>query len=198
MSHLLKSVNEQAESIRQYLPQVKLFKGATLQSLLVGLAEELFKVDRDIRLYNDEIIPTNTVKYLGEWEKAVGIPDSCFTGTGSFDERRTHVLAKLGALGVQTSQDFVDVAALFGIAVTVSSGTDSGLPPATFPLTFPFTMFGGTKQDRFTIVVTYTVTAASRFPWTFPYTFGDDTLLFLECLFNKLKPANCSVIFEQV
>ena len=116
-------------------------------------------------------------------------------GTGTNDERRRDILAKLASLGVQTAQDFEDLAEIFGITVQVESGADVA---TIFPFIFPALFFSSTKEARFTIVVTFLEEAPNAFPLTFPITFGDELIGLLECLFAKLKPANCDIIFKQV
>jgi uncharacterized protein YmfQ (DUF2313 family) len=127
-------------------------------------------------------------------QKAVGIPDDCFPGTGDADERRNHILTKLSSLGIQTADEFVALAALFGVTVTVESGSVSG----AFPMVFPITFFDASQPARYTIVVTFTVIGGDDFPFEFPFTFGDAATAILECLFSKLKPANCGLIFKQI
>ena len=137
-----------------------------------------------------------TVSFLDEWESAVGIPDDCFTGQGTNDERRRDILTKLASLGIQTAQDFEDLAEIFGVDVIVLGGAESG---SVFPLIFPvIVFFNSAKEARFTIIVTFILEAANEFPLTFPIQFGSDEIAILECLFTKLKPANCDIIFQQV
>jgi len=194
---LLRTIEDQAQSLANYLPGGRVFTpkndpNSNLRAVLRGMASELFTADGYIRTYQQEIIPDETVLFIDEWERAVGIPDSCFKGTGTIDERRLHVLVKLASLGVQTAQDFIDLAALFGVTITVTAGSTSG----GFPMTFPIRLFG--PAAYFTIIVQFTVESIERFPLTYPITFGDETIGLLECLFTKLKPANCDLIFEQV
>lgn len=193
----LRTVEEQAQSLANCLPGGRVFApknrgDSNLRAFIRGLAGELFRADSYIRLFEQEIIPDATVLFIDEWEQAVGIPDACFTGTGDLATRRRDVLIKLGALGVQTADDFVELASLFGVVVTVSSGST----PGGFPMTFPILLLG--PAAYYTIIVQFTVTAANRFPMTFPITFGDSDIATIECLFTQLKPANCQLIFEQV
>lgn len=186
------------KSLADYLPGDPLFAskgvaGSTLRRLLQGLSGELYRCNGYLRGYASEILPDQTTKYLGEWERALGIPDSCFDGQGTVEERRRDVLAKLASLGVQTVDDFVELAAFFGATVTIENGSARGI----FPMAFPIILFDTAKQARFTIYVTFTAPLASRFPLTFPFTFGDDAIAIMECLFNKLRPANVKVIFAQ-
>ena len=199
MAAQLRTLEEQAQSLANYLPGGKLFNSANIHNsnfrkLIRGLAGELVTADGNVRLYQQEILPDETVLFIDEWEQAVGIPDSCFPGTGDLDERRLHVLIKLASLGVQTAQDFIDLAALFGIVITVRSGHINGV----FPMVFPWIFFDSEKTAHLTIIVTCTVQEANRYAFTFPFLFGDNVIFILECLFRKLIPANCDIIFEQV
>lgn len=171
----------------------KSIQDSNFRKLILGMAGELFRANGLLREYSGEILPDETNKFLSEWESALGIPDTCFTGTGSNDERRRDTLVKLSALGIQTVQDFIDLAALFGITVTVTPGLDE----IQFPLTFPVLMFSTETEARFTIVVNFSGTGISRFPYIFPLLFGSGEIAILECIFTKLKPANCNIIFQQ-
>lgn len=173
-----RDLNQYADSLARYFPGGALFAsravdGSTFRRLIVGLAGELFRSNGFIKEYCEELLPDETVKFIDEWESAVGIRDDCFTGTGTLDERRRDILVKLASSGIQTVQDFIDLADLFGITVTVTG-------------------------SRFTITVNFIVTAAEEFPYIFPLPFGNEQIAILECLFNLLKPANCKVIFEQI
>lgn len=194
-----RDLEQYTNSLAAYLPGGILFasksvNNSNFRKLLRGMAGELFRSNGLLKEYSEEILPDQTVKFISEWESALGIPDDCFSGTGTIDERRRDVLVKLAALGVQTADDFIALGVTFGATVQVRAGSVNG----TFPLLFPIILFDNVKQARFTIIVTFTVQQASRFPLTFPFTFGDSGIAILECLFQKLKPANCDIIFEQI
>jgi len=194
-----RDIDAYADSLADYMPGGVLFTAKSIQDsnfrkLLRGIAGELFEVNGLLREYSGEILPDQTSKFLDEWEMALGIPDDCFSGTGSLDERRRDVLVKLASLGVQTATDFIELAALFGIAVDVIPAIDE----ITFPLTFPIPMFDTEKDARFSIFVRFFDDQANSFPLTFPFTFGSGEIGILECLFGKIKPANVNLIFQQV
>lgn len=194
-----RDLEQYTDSLADYMPGGILFASKSIhdsnfRKLLTGMAGELFRANGYLKSYNDEIIPDQTVKFIEEWESALGIPDSCFKATGTIIERRRDVLVKLAALGVQTSDDFVALALTFGITVTINSG----IREIAFPLVFPVIMFSTLKEGRFTIIVRFTDQSANRFPLVFPITFGSGEIVILECLFTKLKPANCDIIFQQV
>ena len=193
------SHEQHTQILADYLPGGRLFVAKNIadsnfRKLLRGLSYELFTADGYLRDFQEDINPSTTTYFIGEWERALGIPDSCFSGDGSLTERRRDVVVKLASLGIQSADDFVDLGALFGITVEVRSGRYFN----TFPLIFPILLGSTEKEARFTIVVDFTVEGVSRFPLTFPFTFGNDTIAVLECLFRKLKPANCDILFRQV
>ena len=194
-----RDIEQYTNSLADYLPGGCLFASKSVDNsnfrkLLRGMAGELFRSNGLLKEYSEQIIPDQTIKFISEWESTLGIPDSCFSGTGTLVERRRDILVKLAALGVQTANDFIDLATTFGITVTINAG----IQEITFPLVFPVVMFNTLKDARFTIVVRFTVEAANAFPLVFPITFGSGEIAILECLFTKLKPDNCNIIFRQV
>ncbi len=193
-------LSEQADILASYLPGGRLFRKASVadsnfRNLLLGLAGEMTAVDDAIQRYYDQYKPDATTEYLAEWERALGIPDDCFSGTGPVADRRRDILAKLAALGVQTAKDFVDLAALFGVTATIRGGRASGV----FDMyAFPIMFYDSPKAARFTMIVTLSGPIGSVFTSTFPLQFGSDIMGVIECLFTHLKPANVNIIFERV
>ena len=183
------SIDEHIIALAAYLPDGRTFEakgisGSNVRQLLEGMSAELKRSQEYINTLNQEFIPDQTVLFLDEWERALGIPDSCFSGSGSSDERRRDILTKLASLGVQTIEDFENVAAIFGVSATVQAGIDSSV------------VFNSLRDARYTIVVS--VSSIEGFPYTFPLLFGSSTVALLECIFNKLKPDNCQVLFEGI
>lgn len=166
---------------------------SNFRKFLDGLSAEVMTANGFLKSYQDEYDIRTTTLFIDEWESALGIPDDCFTGTSSIEDRRRDALAKLASLGVQTPEDFVDLAAIFGVSVTIKSGIDVG----GFPVTFPF-ILGDAKTLRNTIIVEYSVVTGQLFPFTFPLTFGDPAIDLIRCLFGKLKPATAILQFDEV
>ena len=194
------NIEDHADALADYMPNGRLFEAKKIgnsnyRQLLRGIASELFTAEGYLISLNDEYLPDQTVLFLDEWESALGIPDSCFSGAGTIIERRRDILVKLASLGVQTANDFEGLGDIFGVSVKVHPGISFS---SVFPATFPFIFFNSAKEARFTIIVDFTVEEASKFTLTFPFTFGSGEIGVLECLFSKLKPANCDIIFRQV
>lgn len=193
------ATNKYTDSVARYLPGGRLFSakfiaGSNLRNLLRGIAQRFIQADAYIDELLTEYLPDQTALFLDEWEFVLGIPDSCFDGGGTATDRRTAILVKLSALGVQTQADFVALAAKFGVSVNVLPGIEVYNTPALAPginLT-------SEKQARFTIVVTYNLDSGQVFPYTYPIPFGTSEIAVLQCLFRKVKPANVQAIFQKV
>jgi uncharacterized protein YmfQ (DUF2313 family) len=194
-------IETHTQRLADYLPGGRVFQArnihdSNLRKLLRGLARELFTADGYLRDFQEDIAPSVTTYFIDEWERALGIPDDCFSGSGTLSERRAAVLIKLASLGVQTADDFVELAAVFGLTVEVVSGSVSGV----FPLSFPVLVFGTAEDARFTIIVNIEtpLTESETFPFAFPIPFGTKEVGLLRCMFSKLVPANCNLIVRQV
>ena len=163
-----------ASSLGAYLPGDPLFAGkqsitTNLYKLLLGLAGELFRCNGLLNTFNSEIFPDTTEKFLVEWEAVLGIDP----GSNTDDQRRTDIAVQLSALGVQTNADFVALAALFGVPVTIVG-------------------------DTYTITINIESALEQQFPYSFPLPFGGSQTTVLKTLFDPLIPANCILIITQV
>ena len=184
------SIDELVQSLAAYLPGGEMFiaawvAGTNQNDLLRGLCYSLLDAENYLQVFNSEFIPDNTNVFIDEWESALGIPDDCFPGADEPDLsiRRNHILVKLASLGVQTSADFVNLATILGFPdTTVISGVNEGITPIS--------------EARFTIVVGFPAPPSNIFPLNFPIPFGTTQFAILECLFTKLKPANCVIQFQ--
>ncbi len=205
---MARSPEEQTNSLAAYLPQGRAFaakhvEGSVTRGLLAGLSGELIRNAELIEEFRQEILPDETILFVDEWERAVGIPDACFTGSGTVAERRADVLAKLTSLGVQTSEDMRLLALLvYGVELTIVN------PPVDTVNVFPYTFnptgepdpdsdggefnFGlSNRESRFQIVIRYdNLPISVRFPYTFPIPFLTREVAVIECLFAALRPAN--------
>jgi len=191
------SLNQHARSLADYLPNGRMFEAKNIgdsnfRQLIKGLSGELFTAEGYLITLEKEYFPDLTNLFLSEWEQALSIPDDCFTGTGTNDERRRDIIVKLSALGVQTADDFVELGELFGVDITITTGSEAG----SFPMSFPLIFFNTPGDSRFTIIVNFPLPTGGFFVYDFPIIFGDATQSTLRCLFSKLRPANCQVIFR--
>jgi uncharacterized protein YmfQ (DUF2313 family) len=189
---------QQAQTLANYIPSGKVFAAKNIFStnfrkFLLGFAVEVMRVDALIALFRKDTIPDTTKNFLSEWETALGIPDSCLSATGIDIQRQLEILIKLAGYGLQTAQDFVDLAAKFDITITVEGGANRGIYDGLPPISF-----GSDKEARFTLVITPQEIIGESFTYTFPITFGTASLATLECLFTRFKPANVNLLYENV
>lgn len=194
-----KTTEQRAKTLADYLPNGELFRAkneedSSLRNLLLGLAIEIGRTEEKMNEITREYDPRFTQLLIEEWESALGIPDDCFPGNGTLEERRDHVVIKLG-LAVSTEESFEALAAEFGYTVDVVGGAYHG----AFPMVFPIVFFPSGKDARFTLIVDLDEDLnPSLFDLTFPFTFGPKQSNIIECLFKKLKPANVDLLFRYI
>lgn len=196
---MIKTEEEQAQTIANHMPSGRAFgaknvSGTNIRQFLLGLAKELIRVDALLVLFRSDILPDETEHFIDEWESAVDIPDSCLKGTGDNDERRLHIIAKLARMAIQTNPDFVDLANYFGISVTIESGSIHG----AFPYTFPIVFYPDARAAHHTLIINFSSPGEPTFPYTFPIVFGSNDLIRMQCIFNKLKPANVDITYTSL
>lgn len=184
------SISDQADHIADYLPDDETFEGkivanTNIRKILEVLGVQANRFEELLNIFTIEMDPSCAVHILEEWEKMLGIPDDCFSVDGeTLVNRQRNALIKLARMSVQTNEDFTTLANSFGVTATVQSGIDSGI-----------TFSGGDQEARFTVVISFVGEETEVFPYTFPIAFGSVLLGILECVFQKIKPANCNVRF---
>ena len=196
------SIDQQGLRIAQFLPTGKAWDAATdtnknMGKLFRGLGVELYRLELLIQTVNREGDINQTVELIRDWETAVGIPDDCFTDITDVSEqglidRRNNVILKLQNIRIQSAQDYIDLALnSFGETIAVTPGGEAGL----FPLKFPFVFFASGKVAKFTIIIDFEENE-SIFPLPFPFPFVTGVTGVLQCVFTKIKPANCNILFR--
>jgi uncharacterized protein YmfQ (DUF2313 family) len=198
MSYLVNRTQEQqTDVIAGYLPNNEIFESknypdSNLRKVLLGLALEFTNYRDSINELVQQYFPDETTLFIEDWEQVVGIPDECLPVASTIEERRTNVLLKLAGINATTAQQFTDIAAILGFEIEVTNATDF----STFPYTLPIVLL--TAADLpFTIFVTIIGEEPTNvFPYTFPFSFSDPIEDLLRCLFEKLIPAHCQIIFR--
>lgn len=200
----VRNTETQTNILASYLPNGKTFvskniKEKNLRKLLKGFSGTGQEVDQIVKDIIDKynLKETTDETFLSLWEKAVGIPDECIEVEDDVEQRRLNIIFKLLAKNVQTDTDFVNLLETIGFEIDITSplaAINPGL--GSFPLQFPINFFQDAKQARFTIIVRINnVSAPVSFPLQFPIQFSLTTNE-VECLINKLKPANVEVRFN--
>lgn len=189
-----RTLQEEAGVLRQYLPANPLYSGDNLKKVLVGLAASWLDYRAFINRLGDEYNINTTEDLISSWEGFVGIPDSCFNIAPTIEERRQNVLLKIAGLNVATARQFENIAQILGFSIQVNSGIEE----ASFPLTFPAILLGAGDLGFTILVKIDSSLKPSGFPLTFPFEFTGDAPDILQCLFNKIKPANTQIIFKYI
>jgi uncharacterized protein YmfQ (DUF2313 family) len=187
----------QTQVLADFMPNDRLFinkniDGTNLRALLQGLGFEFFRTELLFERVYEEYDPRTTTELITEWEKLLGIPDGCISISTDIETRRSNVILKLTALGIQTVDDFITLAERLGYEITIDAGADFGL----FTFVFPITLFDNAQQARFAMRVNINLPPQEAFTYTFPLTFGVEKATILECFFQQLKPANVKIIFN--
>lgn len=185
-----------AEQLARLLPPGPLFQpnvGPNLKAVLEALALEFERVHGRVEQLLREQAPRSTSELLGDWERALGLPDNCAGSSSSTDVRRAAVLARLAVPGGNTRSDLVRLALTLGYPIDIEEHR-------------PFRV-GSRIGDRLNEVDAgwpwaFTVHApvvTSRFFRAGSSSAGDALSTFsnapLECNVRRVKPAQSPVVF---
>lgn len=194
------TVEEHQQALGQYFLNDRLgtnknIIGSNLYKMFMGLAGEFQRVDALFQSVWDgtNILTTQDINYIELWEGAVGIPNSYFTQTTSLsiNDRRQQILIQLRSLGVLTEQDFIDLAALLGYAITIQQGINTLYPPYSVP----HLPLGNEKEARFVMIIYGLVGTLKDYPpYDVPH-FPRNPASQLQTLFNILKPSNTIILY---
>lgn len=185
------TIENQQQLLADYFPNDRMWTAknipeSTLFKFIYGLGNEIMMVEDLMNEISCEYDINNTTQLIDEWERALGLPDSCLRIPTTIQERRDRVILKLALMNVATEQDFIDLAARLGFTITIRSGAENSIFPACFPMNF----CSSPKDARFTMVIhIVTPPPTTTFPMCFPYCWTECAQAVLMCLFAKLKPA---------
>lgn len=170
--------------------------GTVFFRVLLGLAAEFARVHNAALLLIAEADPRTTTFMLPDWERELGLPDQCSGELPTIEQRRQAVLSRLVDIAPVTPQDFINLAASLGYAVTIEEGQ---------PLVYNHPL-GPTRRyksylSRFKWTVF--VLSSQKTPRRYGKAFYNERYLeasnpLLECLFRRFKPAHTAVEFVYV
>lgn len=177
------SVTDYRRQLQQLLPQGAAWPRepeAVLTALLDALAAELVRIDDYLVALVDEMLPNTTTELLSEWETITGLPGVCSDEVRTTPEaRRIDIMGKLAASGGASRDYFIQIAATYGVEVSIQEF-------------HPFRAGIATAGD-----------ALWNGDWPFTWRVrvpglsdADGSRVVLECLFNAIKPAHTIVIFD--
>lgn len=168
-----------------------------------------------------ELNPYQTTDLIADWETALSLPDACLPSATTLDQRRTNILFRLAKKRWTTAQDWIDLAALFGLTIQVTPGWHvqrralfgSGTPAAPLPPSFgaewefPLNFDIFPRLGRFRVYIDVVGLNYAGFEYGgglvtsevgFPIPFGEtnSSLLTLQCIFDRIRPANVVIIWN--
>ncbi len=184
---------EHTQAVADFLPNGRIFgsknsDNSNLRQYLRIFAPEMARFEQTYLELSCECDINQADVYLQNWERALGIPDDCFLGTGTIDERRRDVRVKLAGMNISTEQEFIDLAAEFGQTVTIEPLVADVFPPFDIPMT------PSNDETAFIWVVRGPGLSSFVPPYDIPLDLPLQEPIII-CLFNKLKPAFISIIF---
>ena len=93
--------------------------GTVLDLLLDAIAAQMADVDSTAANLLDEIRPSTTFDLLPDWERVVGLPDSCSVLGSTITVRRASLLEKLVTKPTLNASEFVRIGRTFGVDIVV-------------------------------------------------------------------------------
>jgi uncharacterized protein YmfQ (DUF2313 family) len=122
--HLRRSGDDYAQQYLELLPTGQAWPrepGSVLVNACFGLNEYWGFVDgRAGDLLEIESDPRTTTELLPDWERAWGLPDPCYPGASTLDERRKMLVLQMTLLGEQSRDFFIRTAAWVGHDIKIT------------------------------------------------------------------------------
>ena len=187
---------ENANILAQYLRNDDLhasknIEGSNLRKLLLGLAEGFKDVNNNINILVKNGNVNEATELIELWEKTVGIPDDCLDNSGTIEERRNKVLIKFAGLQGTLIEQFeyvINLLGYSGIEILPAYNYLQIPTPIPTPLVsidaIPFTIFVKLPDEL----------TPTQIPAPIP-TPLDNPIPLIDCIFNKLKPANIKILY---
>ena len=161
-------------------------EGNLLTRLLQCFANELSRIEADAWRLLNETDPGVAVDLLEDWERVLGLPESCFVDRElTIDERQRQAHVKLfQAAQTATRQFYIDYAASLGFTITVETEDLSTAPRRMGVARMGFERMGGSSGDSIFQITIH------------PGGASDND--FLKCSLNKVKPAHTIITYIEL
>lgn len=194
------TLDQTADNLALHLPQgraweSKSIEGTNLRALVKASALPFNSIEQIVELIAREFDINQTTLLIDEWEKSVGLPDTCLGPLIDIEDRRALVIERLRKRAVVTLEELqaaIDV--IFpGVGIALYAGTDY----YTFEYSFELDFIGGINE-RFVIVATVPP-QNPQFEYSFEFDFerGVD-LDKLRCYLRKIIPGNVALVIEEL
>jgi hypothetical protein len=181
----------------EYAPNGKIFnkkrdENSNLFKYFKGVSKEQIKVIETLNTIFDGLFPKNDTSLLEYHESDLGIPDNIFSGQGSIADRQRDVIVKKYMMRGNRLHDFLDIANIYGVGVTIRTG----LQTTVFPLSFPLVFATDINIERHTLYITLSVDNDFIFPLPFPLQFAaESNVSKIKKIYNHIKPVTTRIIY---
>lgn len=174
--------------------------GKTAYKLFNAYADAYEDMSEALCRLVSELNPYSTEQLITEWERSVGLPDACLPAATTLQERRDQVIFRLTKRRWSTEQDWHDLAALFGLTITIIQGWRVQ-EPALFDMCFDSWFFDFPRLGRFYVYIDVIEGCGDTtgFDYSFDYPFstlGSGCDLF-KCILERVKPANVVILWNR-
>lgn len=185
---------EQTQSLANLLPSGRVFASKNLndsnfRQYLRIFAPEMSRFENELLQISREHDINDATFYLTNWEKALGIPDECFPGSGTLEERRLHCIIKLACMNVSTEQDMIDLALKLGYEITIEPLIENIFPPYEIPM-LPI----GFPAAKFVWIIRGEGIATEFPPYEIPH-FLEVGAIIITCVLDQVKPAFIKLLY---
>ena len=189
---------QQISLLTKWLPSGRIWRGKfdrgrILGRLVEAFARQIQRTSEQVELLHRELDPAAAYQLLLEHEESVGIPDKCFGRANTVEERRRRILQKLNRFGDPITKEQIEaILADFGEAIEIVPGNEENAELLGFPAG-PYD--AGQRAEIFHTVAVRVESGADTFPFDFPFTFTGASSSLVECLVDRLLPANVEILF---
>lgn len=180
-----------AELLTRLLPPVAYApNGEVISGELVAEGSALDAAQVAAELILSESDPRTAIYLLEDWERVLGLPDTCIGPLPAIEQRRDAVVSKIAMHGGQSRAFFVQMAANLGFAITITEfgqftvGSPVNQPLYGWPWCFTWQVNAALDTVRRATVMSGVNEALA--------TWGNDLL---ECAIRRFKPAHTVVQF---
>jgi hypothetical protein len=154
-----------------------------------------------------ELDPRTTTELVGEWERAVGLPDACLPKATTIEERRAQIMFRLAKRRWTTAQDWHDLAELYGLEIEITPGW-LVQKPALYGFEYPRRYDVFPKLGRFRVYIDLIGIEANGYPYGaaggapgygttgVPYGLQLQGFDAFRCIIERVSPANVVVIWN--
>lgn len=163
---------------------------SNISKTLLAAADELARIDTRGDDLIREIDPRTTSELLTDFERVYELPDPCLGEDQSTPQRIASLVQKVTAVGGQTAEYYIGVAARLGFTITITEFRKHTVGnKVNDPIYGVAWNFAWQVNAPLNTVGQFVVnnTVADPLAW-----FGNDQL---ECVIEALKPAHTEVIF---